>query len=244
MRNALIGLVLVPALAITGCHASWEKDGNTVPPSGKGTTRNFAASGFTKVDLRGPDDIDVKNGAQFAVVAEGDAATLDKLEIQVVDGTLRVGRKDQHGFSMSSDHGMKIHVTLPSLTAASVSGSGNMTVDKAQGAFSGAVAGSGNLNIASLTASDADLSIAGSGDIDLGGGSGAKLSVSIAGSGDVDASKYTATSADVSIAGSGSLRGVVKGDASVSLIGSGDVELTGGAKCSVHSLGSGEAHCS
>jgi len=241
--RTLIALALLPLMATGACHASWEKEGKTAPSSGTGTSRTFTASGFTKIDLRGPDDIDVKNGTQFAVTAEGDAATLDKLEVQVVDGTLRVGRKDRNGFSVSSDRGVKIHVTLPSLDAASVSGSGNMTVDKAQGDFSGSIAGSGNLSIAALAAKDATLSIAGSGDMDIAG-SGAKLSVSIAGSGDVDASKYTATGADVSIAGSGSLKGVVKGDASVSLIGSGDVELSGGAKCSVHSLGSGEARCS
>ncbi|NYT42385.1 DUF2807 domain-containing protein [Sphingomonas sp. R-74633] len=243
MRNALIGLALVPALAITGCHASWEKDGKTVPPSGTGATRNFAANGFTKVDLRGPDDIDVKNGAQFAVMAEGDAATLDKLEIQVVDGTLRVGRKDHSGFSMSSDHGVKIHVTLPTLDGAAVSGSGNMTVDKAQGDFHGAISGSGNLSIAALAASDTDLSIAGSGDLDVAGTAN-RLKASIAGSGDLDGSKLTAKGASISVVGSGSMRGIVNGGASVSIAGSGDVDLTGGAKCSVSAVGSGEAHCS
>ncbi|MEP9359152.1 head GIN domain-containing protein [Sphingomonas sp. KR3-1] len=241
--RALFALALVPLMATTGCHASWEKEGKAVPPSGTGVSRSFAASGFTKVDLRGPDDVDVKNGAQFAVTAEGDAATLDKLEIQVVDGTLRVGRKDQHGWSSSSDRGVKVHVTLPTLNGATIGGSGDLSVDKAQGDFSGAVAGSGNLSIAALTASNADLSIAGSGDIKVAGSGGA-LKVSIAGSGDVDASKYSAAGGSVSIAGSGSLNGVMKGDVSVSLIGSGDVTLTGGAKCAVTSLGSGEAHCS
>lgn len=244
MRFAFLALALLPA---TACHASWEKDGrtdgHTVQPSGKGGTRSFAASGFTGVDLRGPDDVDVRTGGAFSVTAEGDTAILDQLEIQVVDGTLRVGRKDRAGFSFSDDHGVKVRVTMPKLTAASISGSGDMSVDKAEGDFKGAIAGSGNLGIGALTATDADLSIAGSGDLRVAG-SGGKLSASIAGSGDIDAAKFTASSADISIAGSGSVRGVVKGDAKVSLIGSGDVELTGGAKCSVSSMGSGEARCS
>lgn len=242
MRAALIALALLPLTGTAACHASWEKDGRTVKPSGVGAKRTYTANGFTKVELRGPDDVEVKNGAQFAVVAEGDSAVLDQLDVQVVNGTLRVGRKNS-GFSFNNDHGVKIRVTLPRLEAASVSGSGNMTVDKAEGAFRGAIAGSGNLDIAGLTASDTDLAIAGSGDLNVAGTTN-RLNASITGSGDIDAGKLTATGASISVVGSGSMRGVVKGGASVSIAGSGDVDLTGGAKCSVSAMGSGEAHCS
>ena len=243
MRAALFALALLPLAATGACHASWEKEGHKAAPSGVGAKRSYDASGFTKVDLRGPDDIEVRNGGQFAVTAEGDTAVLDQLEVRVVDGTLRVGRKDRSGFSFSNDRGVKVHVVLPKLDGASVSGSGNMSVDKAEGAFRGAIAGSGNLGIAALAATDADLSIAGSGDLTVAG-TVSRLNASIAGSGDIDASKLTATGASISVIGSGSLRGVVKGGASVSIAGSGDVDLTGGAKCSVSAVGSGETHCS
>jgi hypothetical protein len=242
MRAALIALVLLPLAGTAACHASWEKDGRTVKPSGVGATRNYDANGFTKVELRGPDDVEVKSGAKFAVVAEGDSAVLDQLEVRVVDGALRVGRKN-NSFSFSNDRGAKIHVTLPRLEGASVSGSGNLTADKAEGAFRGAVSGSGNLDIAALAASDTDLAITGSGDLNVAGTTN-RLNASIAGSGDIDAGKLTATGASISVVGSGSMRGVVKGGASVSIAGSGDVDLTGGAKCSVSAMGSGEAHCS
>ncbi len=245
MRAVLIALALLPLTGTAACHASWEKDGKEghgTKPSGVTAKRSYDANGFTKVELRGPDDVEVKKGAQFAVVAEGDSAVLDQLEVQVVNGTLRVGRKNS-GFSFNNDHGVKIHVTLPRLEAASVSGSGNMTVDKAEGAFRGAIAGSGNLDIAGLTASDTDLAIAGSGDLNVAGTT-SRLNASITGSGDIDAGKLTATGASISVVGSGSMRGVVKGGASVSIAGSGDVDLTGGAKCSVSAMGSGEAHCS
>lgn len=239
MRIALLVLALLPTTA--ACHASWEKDGHSVKPSGVGTTRNYEASGFTKVDLRGPDDVDVKNGAQFAVVAEGDSAVLDRLEIKVVDGTLRVGRRP--GFSMSSDNGVKVHVTMPRVEGASVSGSGNMRVDRAEGAFKAAIAGSGNLGVDALSATDVDLAIAGSGDLTVAGTAN-RIDASIAGSGDIDAAKLTAKGASIAVMGSGNMRGVVNGGASVSIAGSGDVDLTGGAKCSVSAVGSGEAHCS
>jgi hypothetical protein len=235
-------LLMVALLPLAACQSNWEKQGQAAQVSGSGATRSFAANGFTSVELRGPDDVDVKTGQNFSVTAEGDPKVLDRLEIRVVDGALRVGRKDSKDQWFNNDHGARIHVVMPKLTGAAVAGSGNLGVERGEGDFAGSVSGSGNLNIAQLSANAADLSIAGSGDLSVAGTT-AKLSASIAGSGDIDAAQLTATSADVNIAGSGNVRGMVKGPASVSIVGSGDVELSGGAKCSVSAVGSGEARC-
>lgn len=247
--RSLIALALVPLMATGACHASWEKDGKNgadgVKPSGVVAKRSYDAKDFTTIEQRGPDDVDVKNGAQFAVVAEGDTAVLDQLSIQVVDGTLRISRKEHHGFSWggNGDHGVKVTVTLPKLTGVSLTGAGDMTVDKAEGDFHGKLTGAGNLSIAGLAATDADLSTTGTGDITVAG-SVNRLNLSITGTGDVDASKFTAASASISVTGPGSVRGNVTGGASISIMGPGDVDLTGGAKCSVSATGPGEAHCS
>ncbi|ATY32909.1 head GIN domain-containing protein [Sphingomonas psychrotolerans] len=234
-------LLIVALLPLAACQSNWEKKGEAAQASGSGATRTFAATGFTGVELRGSDDVDVKTGANFAVTAEGDTKVLDQLDIRVVNGTLRVARKDSKWFS--NDRGARVHVVMPRLTAAAVGGSGDLTVDRAEGDFGGAVSGSGNLTIADLRAGSADLSVAGSGDMSVAG-SASKLSASIAGSGNIDARRLTAANADVSIAGSGNVFGTVKGPASVSIVGSGDAELGGGAKCSVNAVGSGEARCS
>lgn len=236
-------LLIAAVLPLAACQSNWEKQGSAAEASGTGATRTFAASGFDAVELRGSDDVEVRSGATFAVVAQGDPKVLDQLDIRVVDGTLRIGRKDQGGGRwFSNDRGARVQVTLPRLTAASVGGSGDMTVQQAEGDFSGAVAGSGDLRIASLRAGKASLSVAGSGDLSAAG-TASQLSASIAGSGDIDAAGLTAASADVSIAGSGNMRGTVNGPATVSILGSGDVALGGGARCSVSSVGSGEARC-
>jgi hypothetical protein len=118
-----------------------------------------------------------------------------------------------------------------------------MKVARAQGDFSGAVAGSGDLNIAAVQGGKTHFAIAGSGNITAAGTADA-IDVSIAGSGDVDSRQLKATRGDVSIMGSGSLRGTVAGPVQVSLAGSGDVEIGGGAKCTVNKMGSGDARCS
>lgn len=235
-------LLLIAALLPLGaCQSNWEKTQDS-QASGPRATRSFQLSGFDGVELRGPDDVEVKTGATFSVTAEGDASVLDQLDIRVEGGRLKVGRKPGHTSGTSRD--ATIRVVMPRVTAASVAGSGDLSVDKAEGAFDGAVAGSGDLDIASLAATQASLSLAGSGDLSVKGGSAQSLSVSIAGSGDIDAAGLRATSADVSIAGSGNLRAMVNGPAKVAIVGSGDAELSGGAKCQVSKIGSGEARCS
>lgn len=244
-------LMLTALLPLAACHASWDHNGshggNVAEGKGTPTARTYDATGFTGVDLRGPDDIQVKTGDTFSVRAEGDSKVLDRLEVRVVGGVLKIGRKDSdHGWLWGGnrdENGVKIFVTLPHLNSASVAGSGNLTADKGEGDFKAAVAGSGDLSVAGLQGGAVDLDLAGSGNLKVAG-TATSFKASIAGSGDIDAKGLPVTSATVSIAGSGNVTGTVNGNANVSLIGSGDAELGGGAKCNVSKMGSGEARCS
>lgn len=234
--------ITAAVLPLAACNFANGMSGDVVQPSGSGGTRNFDVSGFTEVSLRGADDVEVRNGPAFKVTAQGDSALLDRLEIRKDGDTLRIGRKDGD-WKWGGDKGAKIIVTLPKLLGASVAGSGDMTVDRAEGNFDASIAGSGNLSIAQFAGGKADLSIAGSGDLRIGAGQASEIDASIAGSGDIDAGGLKAARGDISIAGSGNLRAQVTGEADISIVGSGDVELTGGAKCSVSKMGSGEARC-
>ncbi|MCJ8158603.1 head GIN domain-containing protein [Sphingomonas sp. LaA6.9] len=234
--------LLPPLLLATACSA--EADNGT-PLSGVKGSRAFAATGFDSVSLRGPDNVVVKVGGAESVTAAGDQAILDRLEIEVVDGTLRVDRKKKYGMSWGGEKGAAtVTVTLPMLKGASVAGSGDMDVDRVESPkFDASVAGSGSLNIGSLAASALDLSIAGSGNANIAGGKTEAVDVSIAGSGNFDAPGLTARTADISIAGSGGVKANVSETADVSIIGSGDVELYGNPKCNVSKIGSGDARC-
>lgn len=238
----LFVLALLPFT--TACNASWsDNKGTKVEASGTGTSRSFAATGFTGVALKSSDDVDVRTGPTFSVRAEGDAAVLDQLDIRLDGKTLNIGRNSKAGVMWDKGGAAKIHVVLPQLREATVAGSGTMQVDRAVGTFDAVVAGSGDLGIAAMAAEAASLSIAGSGNVTLAGRAD-KLDLSIAGAGDLKGQQFTADSADISIAGSGSVRANVRGPASVSILGSGDVELRGGAKCEVSKVGSGEVNCS
>lgn len=240
-------LSLIPLVIATAACASGNANEAEVQPSGVDGNRSFAATGFDKVALRGPDSVIVRVGPAASVSAAGDTAVLELLEIEVDNGTLKIDRKDRDedgGIGWRSREGSAtVTVTLPSLTAASVAGSGDMEVDRAEAtSFDASVAGSGNLRIASLTAEAADISIAGSGDTSVAG-QARSVDISIAGSGNVDAAGLKSERADISIAGSGNVRAGVDGEAEVSIMGSGDVEITGNATCDVSKMGSGEVRC-
>lgn len=246
MRPVALMAALIAALPLLAC--SYHSDDDSKPGvagSGTGTSRNYAVADFTGVDLRGSDDVDIRVGTGFSVRAEGPSAELDKLKIEKVGDTLRIGRINGSGFQWGggSHKGVTVFVTMPRIAEAAIAGSGNMSVDRVDGqSFKGESAGSGDLDVASLNVQTGDFSIAGSGGMKLKGSS-RHLKIAIAGSGDVDAGGLKAEGADVSVAGSGGVRADVTGPAQVSVMGSGDVDLGSGAKCSTSKMGSGDVHC-
>jgi hypothetical protein len=204
-------------------------------------TRRFDVTGFRQVDLRGSDDVIVRVGPAFSVVATGPAAVVEALTATLNGDTLRVGRKGSWTFR--SNKGATIIVTLPVLTGAFVSGSGDMKVSPVRAPrFAAAVAGSGDLTLARLDTEQADLSIAGSGDL-TAAGRAARANLSIAGSGDLDAGALETATLSASVAGSGDLNARATGTASASIVGSGDITVHGPARCTVSKVGSGEVHC-
>ncbi|MFD1951771.1 head GIN domain-containing protein [Sphingomonas arantia] len=205
-------------------------------------TRRFPASGFAQIDLRGSDNVIVRVGPAFSVVATGPAVTLKTLTAEVRGGTLVL---DHHGNSWSwrKTPPTTITVTMPALAGVSLSGSGDMTVGPFRAPrFSGALAGSGNLRLARIEAGQVALSIAGSGDLVAAGQAGA-AKLSIAGSGNLDAGALAVRTLATSTAGSGDMIARAAGTASVSMAGSGGVTVHGPARCTVSKAGSGDVRC-
>lgn len=244
MRTALITAALIPLAACSVSAGTGDQDDGApgIAAQGSGTTRTFAVTDFTAVDLRGADDVDVRVGPGFSVRADGDTELLDHLKVSKDGDTLRIGRVRKSGWNWGGKQA-KVFVTLPQLGVASVAGSGDMTIDRiAGGSFKGMSAGSGSIQVATLQVDRADISLAGSGNVRLAG-TAKQLGVKIAGSGDVDAGGLKASQADVSIAGSGSVRADVEGPAKVNVMGSGDVDLGGKAQCQANKMGSGSIRC-
>ena len=233
-------LVLIPLAACSG-----NVDAKTTT-SGVNGSKTFALDGFSAVDSTGPDDVDVRVGSGFSVRAEGDTGIMARLEIVRNGDTLEIRRKSNSGFSWGkSDRGhLKIYVTMPRITAARSTGSGDVAIDHVEGdGFKVEATGSGDLSIASINVQRADFSLTGSGSVSTSGSAKAG-SFSVLGSGSIDAAKLTLSQAEISVTGSGDVSAAVAGPAKVDVMGSGDVTLTGGAKCTTSKLGSGRITCS
>jgi Putative auto-transporter adhesin, head GIN domain len=238
MRAAL---ALVPAMILGACNHA---EGGTHDGDHRKISQNFPVGAFSRIALGGSTDVVVTVGGAPSVRAEGDAERIGRMEIQVEGDQLMIGSK-RHGWNWGDGKGgpVTVYVTLPSLAAASIGGSGDMKIDKVEGGnFSAQIGGSGDMQIASLQAGEANVSLAGSGSV-TAGGKAQHATLSIAGSGDIDLGNLEVRTANVSVGGSGNAAIKAMDGADVSIMGSGDVTVTGGGKCQTHKMGSGNVNC-
>lgn len=256
--RALIGS---PLILLAACGASAGTD--RVALSGQQVDRTFPAAGFDRISLEGPYAVTVRVGPAHGVAAKGDSALIDAMVVTIEDGELRIGRVGRSSYSSTGDADVVVTVTAPALTAASVGGSGSMSVDRVTGdAFAAAVGGSGSLRVGVVEAGEVEAALGGSGamaldrvrarsvDISLGGsgafravGASDATAVSVAGSGQVDAPGLVASTASVSMAGSGDVVIGARRSADVSMMGSGRVRVRGTSNCTISKMGSGTVRC-
>lgn len=236
MRKAL---VLVPVLLLGGCHAAFGEESH-----GR-TSRSFQVGGFDKIALAGASDVEVRTGAVPSVRAEGSREALDRLDIRVENGELRIGRRADAGWRLGfvREHHVRIFVTVPALAGVAVAGSGDVQVDKVAGArFDGAITGSGDIAVQQMEVGEASFSITGSGDVRVSGKAG-KARFSTAGAGDTHAGGLETGTASVSVMGSGNVQVHATQSADINIMGSGDVHVAGTRNCNIHKAGSGDAQC-
>lgn len=205
--------------------------------------RSFPVSAFEQIVLSGSTDVTVTTGGRASVVAVGADADLDRMDIRVDGNRLLIGTK-RGNWSWTTREGVKVRVTVPSLTAATISGSGDIDVDRVKGPFSGRVSGSGDIGIGAVEATTLNLGISGSGDIDLGSGRCTSGTFSTTGSGDIDAANVRCDTLAATVTGSGNIDGQATQTATLRVTGSGNVKVTGGARCTTSTTGSGTTRCS
>lgn len=237
MRGAL---PLAAFLLLGACHIDTGDSG-----SHENVRRDFPVGAFQKIGLAGSTDVVVTVGGAASVRAEGDKAAIDRLDIRVENGELKIENQRHNGWSwdFGGHRRVIVYVTAPSLAGVSVVGSGDMRIDKLAGSdFEASVGGSGDINLASLQVTQARFNVTGSGDIKASG-KAQQANITVAGSGDFVAGGLEIGNATVSVIGSGDITARATQNADVTVMGSGDVTLSGPARCNVHKMGSGDVHC-
>ncbi|MBA3511696.1 head GIN domain-containing protein [Sphingomonas sp.] len=241
MHKAILAGMVATAVASAGCAKDRKET------AGPATTRNYQVGAFDRLEVAGPYDVTVATGSAPSVRASGGERAIERLVVEVKGGTLMIHPRKRSGmnFGWSKSHPVKLTVTVPTLAAAEIAGSGDISVNKVAGnSFEAGVAGSGNLRLGEIDVKRLKAGIAGSGEIKAGRGRAAVADYEIAGSGDIDGAAVVAETASVSIAGSGNVSAHATGTAKVDIAGSGDVRVTGGGRCSVSKAGSGNVECS
>ena len=237
-------LAIVPlALAAACSSGNAQGDDNRRQSEAQGR-RAFQVGAFEKVSLEGPHDVVVTVGGQPSVRAEGDAEAIERLDIRVENGALKIGtRRESRGWFRRHRGGVTVYVTAPALSGASIGGSGDMRIDRVEAQrFAASIAGSGDMEIGALRARQAEFDIAGSGAI-RASGQAEQASLSIAGSGDLALDGLQTRRASVSVAGSGDVAVQASEAVEGSIVGSGNINVRGGARCTVSKLGSGNLNC-
>jgi hypothetical protein len=207
--------------------------------------RSYNVGAFDSIAVAGPYRVIVTPGRTHSVHASGPAEALERLEVEVQRGGLRIGTRRGSWLRPTKGGipGATLRVTAPSLSSAAIAGSGDMRIERVEGrSFSASVAGSGDMDLPSIRVQEARFSIAGSGDI-RAAGSADSVNINIAGSGDTDLRGFETRAVRVSIMGSGDVRLRATESATVRVMGSGDVRIAGGARCDVSRRGSGRVIC-
>src|SRR5215831_3748392 len=159
-----------------------------------------SVSGFNKIDLMGPVDLEVRPG-KFGATLDMDSDVASHLTTEVQDDTLRISLD---GRNLNFHRKQKVKVTMPTLRGLSIQGSGDADISgfKGQEKVELRISGSGDIRYAG-TAAGLAAAIEGSGDMVLAQGETGSLQVSIQGSGNLKAADFKAKNVSVGIDGSG-----------------------------------------
>lgn len=186
-----------------------------------------SVSGFTKIDLMAPVDLEVRPG-KFGATLDVDPEVSSHLTTEVQGDTLRISLDGQN---LDFHRKQKIRVTMPDFRGVHIQGSGDADIAgfKDSEKVDLHISGSGDVKFAG-SAGGMAVSIEGSGDVVLAQGQASSLQAKIHGSGNLKATDFKAKNVSVAIDGSGDADIRVAGGAlSLSVNGSGDIRWSGDA---------------
>lgn len=237
MARVQIGAILFTSLLLAACGPTPE-----AREEARAARNAMVETGdFDRISLTGPPDVIVTTAPSVSVRVDGDPAETAKLQIEAVAGELRIGVKP--GLSLSGRSGVFVHVTMPRLQGVTITGPGDVNVDRIQGQdFTGNVTGPGDLAIRRLEVGTAHFSVNGPGGV-RASGMAQRVEASLSGPGDLSLSGLRTTDATLALTGPGDIAlhatGIVQGQ----LTGSGSIDITGGARCTVATTGPGNVSC-
>ena len=168
-------------------------------------TRTFDLKGFNKLDLSSAFKIEVKQGAFFSVVAEGDKDDLDDLVARTSGGELLIKYKDSN-WGWKNRHKVSLSIVMPNLKGIDFSGACTAHVK--------GFGNQGDVDVKLSGASTADIEISADNmKMDISGaskstfhGKASRISVDLSGASRTELGDFPVESADVEASGASFVR--------------------------------------
>jgi Putative auto-transporter adhesin, head GIN domain len=201
---------------------------------------DLAGKAPTELVLLGPDDVEIKQGDKLAITVEGDPDAIEALRFTLSDTSLGILRRDKSRWDDSKR--ALIRVTMPAPRELIMAGSGTIRAAALAPGGKVVIAGSGSIEVASVSGDSLEATLPGSGSLRAAGNVG-KLDLTILGSGAAHLDAVKAERAKVTIAGSGGATFASDGEVEATIMGSGKVTVRGRARCKVSAMGSGTLVC-
>lgn len=199
-----LAVALLYQLDLLGSSSSNSPSISTTQGSGVAKTQARDVAAFNAVELAGSNNVVIRLGAKQSVVVRADENLLARVTTQVQSGRLVIGTTPG---SMTTKNPMSVEVSVPTLSALTLTGSGNIAVD-------------------GISTDSLEVSLPGSGTL-TGSGTAKQLDVTVSGSGAVQFTRLVADDVHAVVSGSGAIfiNATNKLDASVS--GSGAIIYIG-----------------
>ena len=207
--------VLVLAAVVVALLTRGGSSGSGVQGSGVAATQSRVLATFSRLDLAGSNDVTVAVGGRQSVVVHADSNLMRYVTTRVVAGTLVIGTTG----SFTTRSSMSVEVSVPSLAAVTLSGSGKISVTGIDGPR--------------LT-----VTLPGSGALDVSG-TVTQLNVTLDGSGLAQLDNLVARDVHAVVAGSGLVRVTATASLNAAVPGSGAVIYSGNPQVTSSVTGSG-----
>jgi Putative auto-transporter adhesin, head GIN domain len=198
-----VAAVLVLAMVVVALLSSGGSPGPGTQGSGVPATQSRVLPRFSKLDLPGSNLVKITVGGRQSVVVHADTNLVRNVTTRVVAGTLFIGTTG----SFSTRSPMSVEVSVPSLAAVTLSGSGEISIS--------------GINAPRLT-----VSLPGSGAL-YASGTVAQLDVTLAGSGLAQLTSLTARDVHALVSGSGLIEVTATASLDAVVSGSGAIIYSG-----------------
>ncbi|MCH5599579.1 head GIN domain-containing protein [Niabella ginsengisoli] len=207
-------------------------------PDGPAVKEARSVSDFTKIEAAFSGDVQFVQGATKSVEVEAAQNIQDYILTEVSGNTLILKTKPNINIKRGS---VTIYVSNPDLVGATLSGSGNISIntDISTSAIDLRVSGSGNISLPKLTATTINANITGSGNISINGGATQTQEITISGNGNYHTNQMQSEQAKVKVTGSGEAKLWADDALDIKISGSGDVWYVGEPTINTSISGSG-----